>query len=185
MSELISTRIKQAARTREKFPSFRATANGLTLVVATFLVAACTEKTPEPKALNTASVTEQGAIPPISLVRVTDPAQLKRGAALFQQNCAVCHGAMAQGNPDWRRVGADGKALPPPLDGTGHAWHHPTSGLRLVIKYGSPGGAGNMPAWKDKLTDPQIDDIIAWFQSLWPDAAYAAWQRTEAKAQAR
>ncbi|MHB1175596.1 MAG: c-type cytochrome [Sulfuriferula sp.] len=151
-------------------------ANALTLV-ATLMLAACTDKTPAPKTSE--------ASPVNALVRVTDPAQLKRGAALFQQNCAVCHGAIAQGNPDWRTVGADGKALPPPLDGTGHAWHHPTSGLKLAIKYGSPGGAGNMPAWKDKLTDLQIDDIIAWFQSLWPDGAYAAWQRTEAKALAR
>lgn len=179
MPKSISTHPEQFKFTRSSWKAhpFHATAKTLTLIITTLVVAACTEKTPEPKTSAASAVA--------TLMRVNDPAQLKRGAILFQQNCAVCHGAMAQGNPDWRVTGADGKALPPPLNGTGHAWHHPTSGLKLVIKYGSPGGAGNMPAWKDKLTDPQIDDIIAWFQSLWPDEAYAAWQRTEAKALAR
>jgi mono/diheme cytochrome c family protein len=33
-----------------------------------------------------------------------------------------------------------------------------------------------MPAWKDRLSDQQIEDIIAWFQSRWPDEQYVAWQ---------
>ena len=33
-----------------------------------------------------------------------------------------------------------------------------------------------MPPFKDKLTAQEIDAIIAWFQSLWPDNIYAAWR---------
>jgi len=36
-----------------------------------------------------------------------------------------------------------------------------------------------MPAWRDKLSDDEIDDIIVWFQSRWPDQVYAAWQRMD------
>jgi thiol:disulfide interchange protein DsbC len=37
-----------------------------------------------------------------------------------------------------------------------------------------------MPAFEDKLSDDQIDAIIAWFQSLWTDEIYSLWmQRTQ------
>jgi len=111
--------------------------------------------------------------------RVQDFAKVSRGGRLYQQNCAECHGSGAQGAPNWRQRDADGMFPPPPLNGTGHAWHHPGSLLHQVIANGSPGGQGNMPAWRDKLGDEDIDDIIAWFQSKWPDQVYAAWQRMD------
>ena len=69
---------------------------------------------------------------------------------------------------------------PPPLNGSGHAWHHPKQTLHDMIKFGSPVDdsgklTGRMPAWTGKLTDEQIDAIIAWFQSLWSDQVYAIW----------
>ncbi|MEJ2346011.1 MAG: cytochrome c [Gammaproteobacteria bacterium] len=107
--------------------------------------------------------------------RVRDSFEIRHGARLFEANCATCHGSQGQGDPNWRQRGPDGKFPPPPLNGTGHAWHHPLKMLKYVIKNGSPGGQGNMPAWKDKLSDREIDAIIAWFQSQWPDHAYNAW----------
>jgi len=111
--------------------------------------------------------------------RVADFAKVARGGRLYQQNCAECHGSVGQGAPEWRQRDADGMFPPPPLNGTGHAWHHPRRMLHAVIANGSPGGQGKMPAWRDRLSDEQIDDIIAWFQSKWPDPVYAAWQRME------
>lgn len=110
--------------------------------------------------------------------RVRDSFAIRYGAKLFKANCATCHGDRGQGDPNWRQRGPDGKFPPPPLNGTGHAWHHPLKMLKYVIKNGSPGGQGNMPAWKDKLSDKEIDAIVAWFQSQWPDQAYNAWYRT-------
>ena len=106
--------------------------------------------------------------------RVRDAATLARGHELFEQNCARCHGADAQGAFNWRVRQADGSFPPPPLNGTGHAWHHPRVMLHYVIRNGSPGG-GNMPAWGGRLGDAEIDAIISWFQSTWPDEVYAAW----------
>lgn len=117
----------------------------------------------------------EAPVPP----RVRDDFAILRGGKLYQRNCASCHGAQGQGDPNWRHRGADGKFPPPPLNGTGHAWHHPLKILRYVIKRGSPGGQGNMPAWQGKLSDRQIDDIIAWFQSRWPDEVYNAWYRID------
>lgn len=114
--------------------------------------------------------------------RVTDPQVLAQGERIFQANCAACHGAQAQGAPNWERPGADGKYPPPPLDGSAHAWHHPRSALRQVIKEGTVYLGGNMPAWGDKLSDAEIDAAIAWFQSRWPDEIYAAWREIDARA---
>ena len=107
--------------------------------------------------------------------RKYDAAVLADGKQLFYSHCAQCHGSNAQGHPQWRKVGPDGKYPAPPLNGSGHAWHHSRAVLRNVIKNGSPQGQGNMPAWQDKLTDQQIEHIIDYFQSLWPDQVYSAW----------
>jgi len=117
--------------------------------------------------------------------RVSDPAILARGKRLFAQNCAVCHGARAQGDPDWRYRGPDGRFPPPPLNGTGHTWHHSIAWLHAMIKNGSPDGRGNMPAWGDRLSDSDIDAIIAWFQSLWPEPAYEGWVEIQRRAHHR
>ena len=97
------------------------------------------------------------------------------GERVYKQNCAKCHGAEAQGDVDWRRPGADGFYPPPPLNGTGHAWHHPRDVLRDVIMNGSPEGQGNMPAWKDQLRPAEVEAVITWFQSLWSEEVYEAW----------
>lgn len=114
-----------------------------------------------------------------TLSREVDFMQLSRGGRLFAQNCAECHGASGEGAANWRQRDADGLFPAPPLNGTGHAWHHPQKMLHYVIKHGSPGGQGRMPAWKEKLDDEEIAAIIAWFQSKWPDEVYAAWYRTD------
>ena len=102
------------------------------------------------------------------------------GAEIYRNNCAVCHGKQGEGAPNWRQAGPDGKYPAPPLNGTGHAWHHPLRILAHVIKNGSPGGQGNMPAWKEKLSDSDVLAVIAWFQSNWPEELYAAWVRRDA-----
>lgn len=114
-----------------------------------------------------------------SVPRDFDFLQMKRGGQLFQQHCANCHGKQAQGAANWRQRDAAGKSPAPPLNGTGHAWHHPGKVLVDVVKNGTQRIGGNMPAWKGKLSDAQIKDIIAWFQSKWSDEIYAAWHRIE------
>jgi len=119
----------------------------------------------------------------VSVARNQDPGQLQRGRALFEKNCAACHGAGAQGAPNWSRPGVTGSDAAPPLNGTGHAWHHPRRALIATIKFGTQRLGGAMPAWQGKLSEQDIDDIVAWFQSQWPDELYAAWQRMDQKSQ--
>lgn len=107
--------------------------------------------------------------------RIIDTDSVARGAVLYKANCAACHGQQGQGAPGWQQRGPDGKMPPPPLNGTGHAWHHPAKVLRYTILNGTKALGGNMPAWKGKLSEQDIEDIIAWFQSKWPDEIYKAW----------
>lgn len=108
--------------------------------------------------------------------RKLDPEKLKRGGAVYSKNCASCHGANGEATPGWRTPGADGRYPPPPLDGSAHAWHHSTETLEEMIRKGSPGGGG-MPAWDGKLTNQEIDDVIVWIKSLWPDDVYEVWYK--------
>jgi len=114
--------------------------------------------------------------------RVTDAGQLARGAKIYKANCAVCHGGQAQGATNWQKPGPDGKYPPPPLDGSAHAWHHPTTALKEVIANGTQRIGGNMPPWRDKITEADIEAVIAYFQSLWPDEIYQAWADIDRRA---
>lgn len=117
------------------------------------------------------SVSSTGQMPE----REYNQAVLDRGGKIYSENCAQCHGANAEGAPNWHKRNEDGTFPPPPLNGTGHAWHHSIAVLTDMIKNGSKPGEGNMPAWKDRLSDEDISVVIQWFQSLWPDPVYAAW----------
>ncbi len=121
-------------------------------------------------------------MPQSSVARTVDFAQVARGGSLYKQYCAECHGVKGEGAPNWRQRDSDGLFPAPPLNGSGHAWHHPKAMLQYVIANGSPGGQGRMPAWKDKLSTEEINDIIAWFMSRWPDQAYQAWHRMNERA---
>ncbi|MFV8835070.1 cytochrome c [Aquisalimonas sp.] len=97
--------------------------------------------------------------------------QVRIGEAVFEAECAVCHGDRAQGAENWRQRDDDGYFPPPPLNGTAHAWHHPKDELRMFIR----DGFNRMPGFGDRLDDDEIDAAIAWFQSHWSDAVYDAW----------
>ncbi len=107
--------------------------------------------------------------------RNLDPEKIKRGETVYRANCANCHGPNGESTPGWRNPGADGRYPPPPLDGSAHAWHHSTETLETMIRVGSPADIGGMPAWDGKLTNQQIDDVIIWIKSLWPDEVYEIW----------
>jgi len=98
--------------------------------------------------------------------------QVHEGRGIFNDNCASCHGAMGQGGANWRQRGPDGNYPPPPLNGSGHTWHHPREALEQVIRHGGP---VNMPAWGGRLNNAQIEAVLAYVQSLWPERVYAQW----------
>ena len=101
------------------------------------------------------------------------PVHAEIGAGLYQAHCAACHGTDAEGATNWQQPGPDGHYPPPPLNGSAHAWHHPLAQLFGFIH----DGGINMPAMGQVLSRGELLAIIAWFQSLWSDEIYAAWER--------
>lgn len=101
--------------------------------------------------------------------RVKNFSQITRGSKVFQQSCASCHGAAGEGQS------GEGKLPVPALDGSAHSWHHSNAMNRNTIMNGTKHLGGSMPAWKDKLTEEEITDVMAWFQSKWSDEVYQIW----------
>ncbi|HEX9014346.1 MAG TPA: CopD family protein [Anaerolineaceae bacterium] len=89
-----------------------------------------------------------------------------RGKALFQADCAPCHGSSGRGD------GPSGQALiPPPADLVQHAQPgvHTDGQLFAWISSGYPGSA--MPAFQDTLTAQQRWDVINFLRALGQAAA--------------
>lgn len=96
------------------------------------------------------------------------------GAALYQENCASCHGANLEGQPDWRSRDTAGRLPAPPHDATGHTWHHADDILFRITRDGTAAVVGrgyesNMPGFGDALEDAQIHAILEYIKSTWPD----------------
>jgi mono/diheme cytochrome c family protein len=103
-----------------------------------------------------------------------DPYALMEGQGIYAAECAACHGARLEGQANWQTRRPDGKLPAPPHDTTGHTWHHPREQLAAIVKFGMvppnapPGYVSDMPAFGGKLTDAQIDNVLAWIESQWP-----------------
>jgi mono/diheme cytochrome c family protein len=144
------------------------------LMLALALLAACSKE--EDKAVS--------PVPPVA-VRHFDPDSITRGARLFEENCAQCHGPQAQGHPDWQTPNDGSFAAAPPLNGTGNDWQRSRAELTATIRNGVRRKSDKvdvMPAWKGRLSERDIEDVINWMQSLWSPEVYEAWSKAQAAA---
>jgi mono/diheme cytochrome c family protein len=141
--------------------------NLMALFISSVLLVSCNENTQETKAMTP-------EVKPV-VQRNVDPVQYSKGQKLFLMNCAACHGKYAQGAKNWQIPDKDGKYLAPPLNGTAHTWHHSNKALTITIKNGTSKIGGNMPAWKDKLSEGEIMLILIWIKAQWSDEIYTAW----------
>ena len=116
-----------------------------------------------------------GSEPDSTIKRGYTQQQVVQGKIIFNEHCAVCHGENAASVPRWNEQDKNGQFPPPPLNGTAHSWHHAMPLLTRTIEEGGVKFGGRMPAFKDKLSDADIQNVIAWFQSLWSDEIYARW----------
>ena len=144
------------------------------LLLGVALVAACSKEG------------EQAAgQPPAVTLRQFDPASIARGAGLYEQHCALCHGPQAQGHPDWQTPSDGAFAAAPPLNGTGNDWKRSRAELTAIIRNGARRKSDKtevMPAWKGRLNERDIEDVVNWMQSLWPEQVYDAWNKAQAAA---
>lgn len=110
-----------------------------------------------------------------------DVPDVERGRAVYAENCAVCHGANLEGQPEWQSARADGTFPAPPHDETGHTWHH---GDAMLLDYIRRGGqavldemgvefASGMPGFAGNLSDDDINAVLDFIKSTWPDSVRA------------
>jgi mono/diheme cytochrome c family protein len=101
---------------------------------------------------------------------------IARGKIIYQNNCISCHQVNLVGVENWKDLDEDGHRKSPPLNGTGHTWHHDDATLHNIIKYGLvklvKNYQGKMLGFKDKLKDKDIDSVLAYIKSFWPDDMY-------------
>jgi len=107
-----------------------------------------------------------------------DARQVAAGAAIYQAQCARCHGANLEGQPDWRSPLPTGRLPAPPHDESGHTWHHPDDLLLRIVKegpafYATLGVKTDMPGFQSSLSDQDIAAAIAYIKSRWPPTIQA------------
>jgi mono/diheme cytochrome c family protein len=103
-----------------------------------------------------------------------DTDSVAQGKALYVENCATCHGANLEGEPNWKQRTPDGLMPAPPHDQSGHTWHHPDAMLFAITKQDSAAVVGqgyesNMPGFEDSLSDQDILNVLGFIKSTWPD----------------
>lgn len=121
--------------------------------------------------------------PPVipEYIAASDTTLVARGKTVYEQNCASCHGAKLEGQPNWRERLPNGRLPAPPHDVSGHTWHHPDAVLVDIVRDGlvpgktAPEGyQSDMPAYAGVLTDGDIVAVLAYIKSNWPAEALDA-----------
>jgi mono/diheme cytochrome c family protein len=103
----------------------------------------------------------------------TDPTQVALGQRAYVAQCASCHGANLEGQPNWRQRLPNDRLPAPPHDASGHTWHHPDRVLFEITKDGiaahAPKGyESDMPSFAGKISDNEIWAVLAYIKSTWP-----------------
>jgi len=101
---------------------------------------------------------------------------IAKGKIAYENNCVSCHQVNLVGAKNWKGLDEDGHRKAPPLNGTGHTWHHDDATLHNIIKYGLnklvKNYEGKMLGFEHKLRDKDIDSILSYMKSFWPTNTY-------------
>ena len=100
-----------------------------------------------------------------------NPSQVRLGQLVYASHCAACHGTNLGGVPDFEIAQAHGLE-PPPLNASGHTWHHPDDQLFMIIQSGIhdvPSEKRQRSVFGDMLTAEQIWEVLAYVKSSWPE----------------
>jgi mono/diheme cytochrome c family protein len=101
---------------------------------------------------------------------------IEKGKIAYQKNCVSCHMVKLVGAENWKEMDVNGHRKAPPLNGTGHTWHHDDQTLHSIIKYGFAklvkNYQGKMIGFEDNLSDKEIDNVLAYIKSYWSKEEY-------------
>lgn len=107
------------------------------------------------------------------VLKPNDPEIVSRGQAIYEAECASCHGDNLEGQPNWRQRLDNGRLPAPPHDAGGHTWHHPDTQLFELTKLGPAALVGggyesDMPGYRESLSDDAIVAVLSYIKSTWP-----------------
>jgi mono/diheme cytochrome c family protein len=122
----------------------------LTSIVIALIATACTET-----ATPTNTSTPTAAASPAASAAATD--QFAAARANYAKNCEACHGPTAEGG----LVKVDNKQIKVPSLKRDHAVKHKDEELVKIIT----GGEEEMPAFKDKLNQQQIVEMVRFIRA--------------------
>ncbi len=86
-----------------------------------------------------------------------DPTRAAAGQSVYEEHCRACHGARGRGD------GPSAASLKQaPADLRAHAFHHDEAYLAALVQQ----GFGVMPAFRGKLSDEQIANVIQYIRLM-------------------
>jgi mono/diheme cytochrome c family protein len=117
-------------------------------------------------ATQVATVRASDELPPL------DPALVSSGHAIYDQHCASCHGAGAQGAPNWQERDEHGELPAPPHNAEGHTWRHSDADLFEMVSKGwrdpfNKTRRLTMPPFAAALSPEQIRAVLTYLKTLW------------------
>lgn len=106
------------------------------------------------------------ALPPL------DPALVEEGRGVYAKQCASCHGAHAQGAPNWEQPDARGELPAPPHNAEGHTWKHSDAMLYRIVMHGwrdpfNKTERLTMPAFSGVLSPREVRAVITYLKTFW------------------
>lgn len=145
---------------------------GAVVAVAAWLVVDGRDRQVAPEGVPTARVSD------VTEADASNAELVAWGSEVYARQCASCHGANLEGEPNWTVRKADGTLPAPPHDVFGHTWHHSDAQLFEMTKWGTAAVVGNafptnMPGFAGKLADEEIWAVLAFIKSRWPEDVQA------------
>lgn len=101
-----------------------------------------------------------------------DQTLLQHGRAIYQRQCASCHGPQGEGAPDWRQRNAQGELPAPPHGPEGHTWKHADAMLYRIVREGwrdpfNKTKELTMPAFRELLSPQEMRAVITYIKTFW------------------
>ena len=93
-----------------------------------------------------------------------DGALVQSGEVVYASTCAACHGVDLAGARDWKDLNDDGTWRSPPMDSSGHTWHHSDALLTTIITNGSDDSTSAMVGWGSVLSATEIGAVLEYLK---------------------
>jgi mono/diheme cytochrome c family protein len=95
------------------------------------------------------------------------PESIEAGKKLYQRHCAACHGPNGKGDGGLALSGGE------PSDLTDDAWDHGSTDGEIFVVI-RDGVSADMLAYKEKLTEKQIWQVVSYIRSIGPKPSKAS-----------